>query len=97
MESSKATKGKSVSTQSKKKVIPGGKTSYQGKVAIKIPVKETNWRKHTPRKVAGITMSPQTFQVQSQKGISRTKCNGSVTLGKCSDISDSICCSTPLS
>ena len=59
----KATEGKSVSPPSKKKVIPGGKTSHQGIIVTKSPVKETNQRKHTPRKVAGSPIGPQTFQV----------------------------------
>ena len=59
----KAPKGKSVSPPSKKKVILGGKTSCQGKVATKSPVKEANQRKHTPRKVTDSATSPQTFQV----------------------------------
>ena len=47
----KATEGKSVSPPSKKKVIPGAKISHHGKIATKSPVKETNHRKCTPRKV----------------------------------------------
>ena len=57
----KATEGKSVSPPSKKKVIPGGKISCQGKIATKGPVKETNQRKHTPRKVTDSAMGPITF------------------------------------
>ena len=62
----KATEGKLVSPPSKKKVIPRGKTSCQGKVATKNPVKETNHRKCTPRRVTDSAMGPQTSQVQSQ-------------------------------
>ena len=62
----KATERKPVSPPSKKEVIPGGKTSYQGKIATKSPVKETNQRKHTPQKVTDSVTGPQTFQVQSQ-------------------------------
>ena len=51
---------------SKKNVIPGGKTSHQGKIATKNPVKETNQRKCTPRKVTDSATGPQTFQVQGQ-------------------------------
>ena len=62
----KATEGRSVSPPSKKKVIPGGKTSHQGKIATKSPVKETNQRKCTPRRVTDSGMGPQSSQVQSQ-------------------------------
>ena len=62
----KSTEGKSVSPPSKKKVIPGGKTSHQGKIATKSPVKETNQRKCTPRKSEDHATGPQTFYIQSQ-------------------------------
>ena len=62
----KVTEGKLVSPSSKKRFIPGGKTSHQGKIAIKSPVKETNQRKCTPGRVADSARCPQTSQVQSQ-------------------------------
>ena len=57
----KATEGKAVSPPSKKKVIPGGKTSHQGKIATKSPVKETSQMKLTPRKVTDSAKGQQTF------------------------------------
>ena len=60
----KATEGKSVSPPSKKKVILGGKTSYQGKVATKSPVKEISKMKHNLSKATDSAMSPETFKLQ---------------------------------
>ena len=50
----------------RKKLSQELRSQTKGKVATKSPVKETNWRKCTPRKVTDSATSPQTLQVQSQ-------------------------------
>ena len=62
----KAIGNKNASPPSKKKSVPGGKTSHPGKVAAKSPTKGNKWRRCTPRKTMESLVSPQVSPVQDQ-------------------------------
>ena len=63
----KAIGNKNVSPPSKKKSVPGGKTSCQGKVAAKSPTRGNNQRGCPPRKITKNLVSPQASPVRDQR------------------------------
>ena len=63
----KAIGNKNVSPPSKKKSVPGGKTSHQGKAVAKSPARGNNQRGCPQRKITENLVSPQVSPVQDQR------------------------------